>query len=833
MKAVKAVIMAGGQGSRLRPLTCDLPKPMVPMANRPMMEYIIELLGKHGMEDIAVTTWYLPEVIEEHFGDGAAFGCSLHYFVEDRPLGTAGSVKNAAAFLDGTFLVISGDALTDFDLAKAIAYHREKQALATLVLTRVSSPLEYGVVFINEAGKVERFLEKPSWGEVFSDTVNTGIYILEPEILAMIPEETQFDFSRDLFPMLLQSGRGLYGYVSEGYWSDIGNIEQYVQSHWDLLMKKAKASLPGRKQAASEQDMWLDEGVFIHPDATLEGPVVLGKHCRVERGATIGPYVVLGENTIVGQHSSIRHSILWPNVHVGASAEIKGAVICQQATVKSKARVFQGAVIGQGSVLGMSSTVRPRVKIWPNKRVDRLATVSADVVWTGSCARSLFGNGGITGLANLELSPEFSARIGASLGALHNPSQTVLVAADGWGAARMVKRALTAGLLSSGVDVVDIGSTTLPVTGFTSVLTNCVGAVYVRQGQKIPDEVEIRILDGQGFPLGRSQERALDNYFDRGDFRRVPGSVVGKTQFVAGANQAYLKALSEQYRGMPSHMQASTVVIGYTAPSLRFLLPNVLADLGCKIIDLGFDQQPGATPNLAMYEREVYLGLIADEVIAKEAAFGVLVDGSGELAILVDNNGEPLAADLYWPLLTWAVAVSAKDFGDTMAVPVTASHAVDEVAAKFQMPIVRTQNNARAVLQATGGLHVAGRDGELLHPAFDALAFTITILGLVGRTGRDLAELVAALPPKGRRQLDVVVPWQGKGKVMHHVLASTKDEQRDLIDGIKVYHEQGWALVLPDGEAPLVSVYTEASTYDEADGLAQMYSDQIDEAQLM
>lgn len=832
MNSVKAVIMAGGQGSRLRPLTCDLPKPMVPVANRPMMEYIVELLSGHDMKDIAVTTWYLPDVIEEHFGDGAAFGVNMQYFVEDRPLGTAGSVKNAADFLDETFLVISGDALTDFDLTKAIAYHQEKQAIATLVLTRVSSPLEYGVVFINQAGEVERFLEKPSWGEVFSDTVNTGIYILEPEVLAMIPKDTQFDFSRDLFPMILASGGGLYGYVSEGYWSDIGNLEQYVQSHWDLLMKKAKASLPGTNKTANGQDMWLGEGVYVHPDATLEGPIILGKHCRVERGAKIGPYTVLGENTVIGQYSSVRHSICWAGVHIGASAEIKGAVICQQATVKPKARVFQGAVVGQGSVLGMSSTVRPRVKIWPHKQVDRLATVSADVVWTESCSRSLFGNGGITGLANLELGPEFSARIGASIGALHDPGQTVLVAADGWGAARMVKRALTAGLLSSGVNVVDIGSTTLPVTGFTSVLTNCVGAVYVRQGQKVSDEAEIRILDGQGFPLSRSEERAVDNYFDRGDFRRVPSSEVGKTQFVSGANQAYLKALSEQYRGTLSKVQDQTVVIGYTASSLRSLLPKLLTNLGCKPVDLGLDAQPGVTPNSIIYEREIYLGLVADAIPAQDAAFGVLVDGSGEFTLLLDNNGDLVPSELHWPLLTWATAMTGKNSGGAMAVPVLASHAVDEVAARFGMPVIRTQNNARSVLQAIGRRNTDGIDGVLLHPAFDALAFIATLLGLVAETGKDVARLVAALPPKGRLQQDVMVPWQGKGKVMHHVLASTKGQNRDLIDGIKVHHEQGWALVLPDGEAPLVSIYTEAPTYDEADALAQIYLGQIGEAQL-
>ncbi len=818
--------MAGGQGSRLRPLTCDLPKPMVPMANRPMMEYIIELLHHHGMEDIAVTTWYLPEAIEEHFGDGGAWGVNLRYFVEERPLGTAGSVKNAAGFLDETFLVISGDGLTDFDLDAAIAYHGEKKALATLVLTRVASPLEYGVVFINQTGQVERFLEKPSWGEVFSDTVNTGIYILEPEVLAMIPADTQFDFSRDLFPLMLQGGHGLYGYVADGYWSDIGNLEQYVLSHVDLLTGKIRASLPGHGQAG----IWMDEGVFVHPDAVVEPPVVFGRNSRVERGAIIGPYTVLGQDAVVGQHSSIRRSILWHNVHIGTGVEVRGAVICDQATVKPKVRIFEGAVIGKASILGMSSTVRPHVKIWPNKLVERSSTVSDDVVWTGACSRALFGNTGIVGLANLEISPEFSARVGASLGALYKPRQTVLVAADGWGASRMVKRALTAGLLSSGINVVDIGSTTLPVTRFTSVLTTGAAGVYVRQGRKISDQVEIQILDEEGFPLSRNQERALENYFSRGDFRRVLGSEVGKTQFVAGANQAYLKALFERYDEALLDGQPLSVVIGYTSPPLRFLLPNLLANLGCKITDLAFDRQPGVAPNAVIYERDVYLSQMMETVVGQAAVLGVLVDGSGEMATLVDDEGEIVPVDLYWPLLTWAVGANGRDGGSSIVVPVTASHAVDDVAARYQMPVVRTQNNARAVLQAAHGQ--AHRDAALLHPAFDALAFTASVLGLVARAGKSITDLIGGIPAKGRQQLDISVPWQGKGKVMHELLANTKDQKRDLIDGIKVYHEQGWALVLPDGEDPLVSVYAEAPTYDEADALAQLYMGQIDEAQL-
>lgn len=214
---MKAVIMAGGEGSRLRPLTCARPKPMVPILNRPCMEHIINLLRNYQIQEIAATLQYLPEEIQNFFGSGNDFGVNLHYFIEETPLGTAGSVKNAASFLNETFLVISGDALTDCDLQEAINFHKKKGALATLVLTTVACPLEYGVVITNKEGRVKQFLEKPGWGEVFSDTVNTGIYILEPDVLEFIEPGKMVDFSKDLYPQLLAVGEPLYAYIMRGY----------------------------------------------------------------------------------------------------------------------------------------------------------------------------------------------------------------------------------------------------------------------------------------------------------------------------------------------------------------------------------------------------------------------------------------------------------------------------------------------------------------------------------------------------------------------------------------------------------------------------------------
>jgi len=225
---MKAIIMAGGEGSRLRPLTCGRPKPMVPVLNRPVMSYIIELLKEHGITDIGVTLQYQPEIIRDYFANGAEYGVNLQYFVEEVPLGTAGSVKNASDFLDETFMVISGDALTDLALSRAVEFHKQQGSIATLVLTRVDCPLEYGVVITDKNGRITQFLEKPGWSEVFSDTVNTGIYVLEPEVLDYFNPGQKFDFSQDLFPLLLKNRKPLFGLVLSGYWCDIGTLKTEI-----------------------------------------------------------------------------------------------------------------------------------------------------------------------------------------------------------------------------------------------------------------------------------------------------------------------------------------------------------------------------------------------------------------------------------------------------------------------------------------------------------------------------------------------------------------------------------------------------------------------------
>ena len=287
--------MAGGEGTRLRPLTCDCPKPMIQLMNRPVMQYALALLKRHGVTQIAATLGYLPDAITDAFGGGDAHGVDLRYYVERAPLGTAGGVRQAADFLDETFAVLSGDGVTDLDLTAALAFHREKGALATLVLKRADNPLDYGVVLIEAAGRVRSFHEKPDWSEVVSDTVNTGIYILEPEILDRIPDGRPCDFGHDLFPALVKAGLPVYGYVMDGYWCDIGDVRAYLAAHADAMEGRIRVEgLAPRSGRVVQMP-----GARVDRAAVLEGPCLIGRNARVLAGAYVGPYSVIGSGCVI------------------------------------------------------------------------------------------------------------------------------------------------------------------------------------------------------------------------------------------------------------------------------------------------------------------------------------------------------------------------------------------------------------------------------------------------------------------------------------------------------------------------------------------------------
>lgn len=413
---MKAVIMAGGEGTRLRPLTCNRPKPMVPLANKPVMEHIVELLKKHGFEEVAVTLQYMPDLVRDYFNDGTDFGVKMRYYVEQFPLGTAGSVKNAEDFLDETFIVISGDALTDIDLGKALEFHKSKGSIATLVLKKVDIPLEYGVVVTDDDGRITRFLEKPSWGEVFSDTVNTGIYILSPKVLGYFKKNEMFDFSKDLFPMILKDKLPMYGFVTEDYWCDIGDLGAYVQAHQDIMNGLVKTSISGTQTSPG---VWVDEGAEIDEKVSIEAPCIIGKNCRIKNGAILGKYTVLGDDCIISERAGIKRSIVWKKCLIDKNVQLRGSVVCSKVHMRNDVSAFENSIIGDDTIVRENAVIKPNIKIWPNKLIDQCTEVNSNLVWGSKFTRSIFGNRGIAGEINIDITPEYASKLGAAYGAVN------------------------------------------------------------------------------------------------------------------------------------------------------------------------------------------------------------------------------------------------------------------------------------------------------------------------------------------------------------------------------------------------------------------------------
>ncbi|MDI7247082.1 MAG: mannose-1-phosphate guanyltransferase [Bacillota bacterium] len=822
---MKAVVMAGGKGTRLRPLTCDKPKPMVPVVGRPILEHIVRLLRKHGFTDIYATLHYMPEVIEEHFGTGEAFGVSMRYAVEDTPLGTAGSVKACEEHLASTFLVISGDALTDFDLAEAVEFHRARGAIATIVLTRVPTPLEYGVVITDDDGRISRFLEKPSWGEVFSDTVNTGIYVLEPEVLGFFDFGQEFDFSKNLFPLILKRKMPLFGYVASGYWSDIGTIDQYRQTHYDILEGRAKVDIPGQEV---ERGVYIGAGAEIHPNARLIPPAVIGDFSRVKRNAEVGDASVIGCQNLLNEGASVKRSVIWNNSYVGKEAELRGAIVCSRTSIKAKTALFEGSVVGADCSVGERSIIKPGVKIWPDKVIDAGTTITTSLVWGAKWSRRLFGSYGVSGLLNVEITPEFAAKLGAAYGACVGEKRAIVVSSDAYKPSRMLKRAITAGLLSSGTNVYDLGRMTTPVTRYAVAALGVAGGLHVRLSPYDPNIGLIEFLDEKGINIDRSMERKIENAFFSEDFRRVDTEDIGEVAFLTRVVEQYLDGLLKAVSVASVRARRFKVVVDFDPGNLSLLLPTLLDALGCQVLALNPDSVVAARPR-QHFEMLDSLALLSRAVVSSRADLGIAVDTNAERLLLVDEQGRGVSEEMFCALMSLLILKSRE--GATVAVPVTAPRIIEELARTYRGRVIRTRANPRSVMEKVieEKILIGVRELPGFQPAFDALLSLAKILEVMATENVRLSSLLSMVPQFYMSKRTVECPWEDKGRVMRTLIEETRSEKVELIDGIKVYHDTGWALILPDSEEPLFHVYSEASTPADAEALREMYMTRISE----
>ncbi|MDY7103970.1 MAG: sugar phosphate nucleotidyltransferase [Actinomycetota bacterium] len=822
---MKAVIMAGGEGSRLRPLTSNVPKPMVPIVNRPLMEHVVTHLRRHGFSEIVVTVAYLANAIRTYFGDGSELGVRMVYATEEAPLGTAGSVRNARDVLDETFVVISGDVLTDIDLTAIVARHREREAMATIGLVRVEDPLEFGIVICDEDGRVERFLEKPTWGEVFSDTINSGVFVLEPEVLEWIPPDRPVDFSGEVFPRLLDAGRPIAGAVSAGYWEDIGTLEAYVRAHRDVLDGRVDVDIGGFPVA---DGVWLGRGSQIDPDALVEGPAVVGDNCRVGPGARLGGYTVLGANVRIGRDVDLERVVVGEGAYVGEAARLRGAVIGRGCDLRRQVRCEEGAALGEGCLVGEDAFIGTGVKVYPQKTIEAGATITSSIVWESRGARSPFTRDGVVGMANVDVTPELAVRVAMAYGTTLDVDALVAVSRDSSRSARMLKRAVIAGLNSAGVNVVDLEVASIPVTRYQVGRTALVGGVTVRIAERDPQRVVIRFLDADGADLPETARRRVERSFNREDYRRVLPGEIGDILVPPGARGQYAAALEATVDLERIRRRRFRLVVDYSCGSTSIVMPNVLGKVGAEVLAVN---PYASTPRMLAAEPAALAADVARLVEASSADAGAVIGVDGERLTLVDDRGRVL--DDVEALLAYVSLLGDRLTGQQVAVPVAAPTAVRRLANDVGAAVRETRMSTAAVSEAAAGAGVAfaadlagGFVVPAFLPAFDGAAALLLLLDLLAERDRSLSAVVDALPRTHRATESVATPWERTGAVMRELVAGAPGDTV-LVDGVKLLIDDGWTLAVPDPTGPVTRVWAEGPTATEAQRRARELAGRI------
>ena len=830
---MKAVVMAGGFGTRIQPLTNSRPKPMLPIINRPMMEHTMMTLKELGVTDFIILLYFKPDIIKDYFGDGHAFGINITYVVPDDDYGTAGAVKLAEAHIgDENFIIISGDLVTDFDFKKIFDYHAHKQAKLSITLTSVENPLEFGVVIANEDGRIEKFLEKPSWGEVFSDTINTGIYIIEPEILNYIPENENFDFAKDLFPLLMREGIPLIAGNAEGYWRDVGNPESYRDVYEDILTGQVNVFMPDVKTDFPDGTLYSNAALTLDSSIEIIGTVVIGENVTLRRGTKLNN-VVIGRDCTIGANAKIRNSVMWERVSVEANAVFDGCVICNDNTIGRNVTAKAGLILAEGCEIGQLVTVEKDVTIWPDKVIEDAAIVSRSLILGSRYKNSIFENGYVIGKSNVELSCEMATKLAEAFGAQLPVGSTVVMARDYNKGSRMLKRAFLGGLLSAGIHVKDYNGIPSSVLRCSLAVDERASAgVHFRQKVDDPTSTVITFYNNEALRINNSVAKKVEKAFFKETFRRVDYSRIG---------QIFESDHDREYMAYKSHVQDSFDTHTFKRSNVRIavdmmhgiayeVFPNILRDLGVNniIFNAHPDEQRLANINtLVKHSVEDLSGVIRS--MGLDAGFMVYPYGQ-RLDILCDEGtvlGKQTALHVVLSLLN----MEAKSLGEKRRVflPTWAADIV-----YFEMlEVERGQYANFKADQMRQYELVATGEGNFAFTKFashrDSMFATLKILELIIRFDVKLSELIASLPKFYYHSAQAPCSQSLKGKMMRRFLEDAKGKEASTLDGVKIWLDTNdWILMIPDQYSDNLNLYIQAKTDESGTKILEEYLKKIE-----
>ena len=831
---MKAVVMAGGEGTRLRPMTANQPKPLLPVVNRPIMEHVLRLLKRHGFDDTVVTVQFLATLIRNYFGDGEELGMNLRYVAEEVPLGTAGSVKNAEEHLRGEpFIVISGDALTDIDLTDMVRFHRENGAMVTIGLKRVANPLEFGIIIVDDDGRIQRFLEKPTWGQIFSDTVNTGIYIMEPEVLDHVAAGENVDWSSDVFPKLLEDGAPLYGYIAEGYWEDVGTHESYLRAQADVLSGKVDVEIDGFEVSPG---IWVAEGAEVDPDAVLKGPLYIGDYAKVEAGAELREFTVLGSNVVVRSEAFLHRAVVHDNVYVGTRTNLRGCVVGKNTDIMAGARVEEGTVVGEECVIEAEAYLANNIKVYPFKTIEAGAVVNTNVIWESKGQRSLFGPRGVSGLINVEITPELVVRLASAYATTLKKGAVVTASRDVSRAARTLKRAVVSALTAAAINVQDLEAAPLPLARFHTSQSGLSGGIALRTTPGDPQSVDIVFLDPSGADLSPAAQRKLERVFSRQEYRRAFPGEIAELSFPSRSIEAYTQELLRSIDLSGVDEANLKVVVDCAGGTGSLILPALLSRIGADVLTVN-NRLDEASPTDTPAKQTRDLQRLGELVASARADFGVRFDPVAERLQLVDGSGE--LVDNERALLVVLDLVAAERKGGRVALPVTTTRVAEQVAnfhgVQVQWTPTATDELTKAALAEDIIFAADGRGGFIL-PEFsrtsDGIAAFVRLIGLVARTKMSLSQIDQRIPQAHLLRRSVPTPWAVKGSVMREVVEAAAGREIDTTDGVRVVEPDGsWALVLPDTAEAVTHLWAEGPDDDTAQRLLEEWAAVVERAE--
>ncbi len=802
---MKGVVLAGGFGTRLRPLTYNIPKPMVPVVNIPVMEHNISLLKKYDITDLVVLLYYQSDIIKEYFGDGSKWGVNIKYHKAEADYGTAGAVKDSGHLIGKEdFIIISADVLTDFNLKNAIKYSTDTKAFFTIVLTSVKNPLDYGIVIFDKDQTITKFLEKPTWGQVFSDQINTGIYILRNKVLDEIPEKEFFDFSKDLFPKLMKKGIKIKAHLAKGYWRDIGNISEYRNSVNDILKGFVNISIHGKRLDILGLDVRCENGVSLAPNIKFGGTVIIGEGAALEEGVTIENSVI-GRNVVIRKGAMVKNSVIWDGVQIDSKSRLHENIVGYNARIGRNVYVMEGAVLSDSCVLGDDVVVNSGVKIWPEKKVESGSTVDKSIVWGEKWNKNLFGNYGITGIANAEIHPELAAKLGSVYGAMIGKGKKVVVARDSHKASRMIARAFITGILSVGVNVDHFSEVPLPVIRYQLKMGTYRGAIFIRMSPIDKELMDIKFYDETGFDITADVGKNIERIFYREDYLRTGYREVGNIYYPHRIYEYYKEGFKD-YLSAKDMEKKLSVVIDYTSGLAANAFPALMGKLvkNNTSLNASIDENREA---LDKVEYSFHVAQVSELVKTLKMDCGFVIDGCGESFVAVDERGNSYMNE---KLLLLVAHIFMEYAGvKRMILPINAPQILFDRAQVKKIEVIKSPVTLKYLGKKAKEIEsdfVGTIEGSFMLPKFNSAIDGMIVIGkllqLMTQHGFKLNEMYKKLDYTAK-YATAKLPCrdENKGEALRKLYDKFKNKDIEMIDGIKVrFSKKGWMSIIPDSE---------------------------------